>query len=64
MPHRPTAQTASEPLMCTEVGSKHGGWEAAWFNGESQELGVTSRRFLFLLPTTTAETRVATSVMK
>lgn len=56
MPHRPTAQTASEPLMCAEVGSKDGGWEAAWFNGESQELGVTSRRFPFLLPTTTAET--------
>ena len=64
MPHRPTAQTASEPLMYTEAGAKYGGWEAAWFSGESQELGVTSRRFPFLLPTTIAETYVATSIMK
>lgn len=42
--------------MCTEVGAKHGGWEAAWFSGESQELGMTSRRFPFLLLTTIAET--------
>lgn len=52
---QPIAQTAAEPDM-------HRSWvktqwmEAAWFNGESQELGGTSRRFPFLLPSTTAET--------